>query len=818
MGQPSSNLPPSSVKQLIKQWEAAASTPPPKVEGKTSNGHSVHSHSTTTGEKTGEVAKETIPTQEKGSPPSDYQATWAKIRQGKVPPPPSEGLESSKQTTPWTKTGRSNEAQTPLAAQHRNTGDVSAQVGSLWQQSHASVKKPLQPPEAKPTPVDPEKQKQMEQLKNQLDRFSAATKLLQINPKRKIVVGKDGMFDIAKRRFGITWGRSEGTKEMIASLKQMETTARSSNSPELLSQYITTLKDLRATTWGKKIERNSEIKNEFNRLSASINDSFKANTQPRISSAINVAVTSTNRTELTNAIKALTATRNLPQLTTEQKAEIDAALSTATTSLNRIPPENMAAMLIGQDTHTEGRDLMLASAGVLIKAEKFVQPLQEALGQVKLLYANEETKGEAIKAMQSLTQAAIKLATLPDAKLDAQSDDTSLRDVLSEIRNSSMLDENPKIRQNAQALNILLTYDRKSISNLEPLKQALKDQNKPQAFAETVLLAFLSHGELERPIDPSNPDSRTVRQEMMTVRNWANQQLEYQDTVAVFDLLMAANAERIDNTPLVSTLAPNAYKMEETLQNIGSGVSPSERKELVRALRDDMRNQFGSAIKATGTKEFEGLAWSKADKSGAPKLVEGFAIFNKTSETISTSIVNAKSQAEAQNLINFYIDLLDSCIEDKNYGAAMAIFAAFNNSAIARIPTVKAMHDYAAANPESQKNGIERATRILSNQGSYKILREEMETATKAHEKPIPYTGVLLTDLTFMTDGNPDTIDGKINLDKTKLLSKVVTKFVQSRDALVISPQRKTDFFEQTPLGEEEIYKKSLALFPRKGS
>lgn len=813
MSQPSSNLPPPSVKELIKQWESV-STPPPKVAGKTSNGHSVQSHSTKTGEKTGEIAKETIPTQEKPGQPADYQKLTAKVKPDISADKQAET--NSAQTMAWSKTGRSKEAQAPMAAKHRNTGDVSTQVGSLWRQSHAFVQRPLQPLPVE-TPVDPQKKEQMDKLKGQLDRFSAATKLLQRNPKQKIVLGKDGMFDIAKRRFGITWGRSQGTKAMISSLKEMEVAARNSNSPELLSQYITTLKDLRNTSWGKKIERNKEIKSEFNRLSESINNSFQLNSQPRIVSAVQIAKNSTDRAELTGAVKTLTATRNLPQLTTEQKVEIDAALSAATSSLNRIPSDNMPAMLMGQDAHAEGRELLLASAGVLIKAEKFVKPLQDSLAQIDLLNANGETKEEATKAMQSLTQAALKLATLPDAKLDTKLDGTSLRDILNEIRDNTMLDINPTIRQNAQALNILLSYDRKNTSDLEPFKTALKNENKPQAFAETVLLAFLSHGELEKPIDPSNPDSRTVRQEMMTIRNWANHLPEYQDSVAVFDLLMAANAERIDNTPLVTTQAPNAYKMADALQNIGSGITSSEKKDLLRALTADMRNQFGSAIKATGIKEFEGLAWSK-DKSMSPKLTEGTAIFNNTAETIATNIVNAKSQAEAQNLINFYNDLLESCIEDKNYGASMAIFAAFNNSAISRIPTVKAMHDQAAANPESKKNGIEKATRILSNQGSYKVLREEIDAASKAHEKPIPFTGVLLTDLTFMTDGNPDTIEGNFNLDKTKLLSKAVAKFAQVRDALVISPQRKTDFFEQKPLNEEDTYKKSLALFPRKTS
>ena len=44
----------------------------------------------------------------------------------------------------------------------------------------------------------------------------------------------------------------------------------------------------------------------------------------------------------------------------------------------------------------------------------------------------------------------------------------------------------------------------------------------------------------------------------------------------------------------------------------------------------------------------------------------------------------------------------------------------------------------------------------------------------EAREKSaIPYLGVYLTDLTFIDEGNPDVLDGKINLSKRELCYKV---------------------------------------------
>jgi hypothetical protein len=101
---------------------------------------------------------------------------------------------------------------------------------------------------------------------------------------------------------------------------------------------------------------------------------------------------------------------------------------------------------------------------------------------------------------------------------------------------------------------------------------------------------------------------------------------------------------------------------------------------------------------------------------------------------------------------------------------------------------------------------MEELTELMSMQGSYCAYREELK---RAQQNPpcIPYMyvlyacveetlsfcillryiddrGVCLSDLTFIDDGNPDTIDNLINWTKCKMIYKA-TKSIQELTQVV---------------------------------
>ena len=63
--------------------------------------------------------------------------------------------------------------------------------------------------------------------------------------------------------------------------------------------------------------------------------------------------------------------------------------------------------------------------------------------------------------------------------------------------------------------------------------------------------------------------------------------------------------------------------------------------------------------------------------------------------------------------------------------------------------------------------------RLHGLQGAFKDYRAALH---KAKPPSLPYLGMYLTDLTFIDDGNPDTVDGKINWNKRELTYRVLSE------------------------------------------
>lgn len=89
----------------------------------------------------------------------------------------------------------------------------------------------------------------------------------------------------------------------------------------------------------------------------------------------------------------------------------------------------------------------------------------------------------------------------------------------------------------------------------------------------------------------------------------------------------------------------------------------------------------------------------------------------------------------------------------------------------------------------------------MSSANSFKIYRELLKTR---HPPLIPFLGIILSDLTFTEDGNPNnTPEGLINWGKRTLLSAVLTKFKYL--------QSKCNYdFEETPMKDWYFF---LSLF-----
>eukprot|EP00010_Vexillifera_abyssalis_P003031 CAMPEP_0201555756 /NCGR_PEP_ID=MMETSP0173_2-20130828/51115_1 /ASSEMBLY_ACC=CAM_ASM_000268 /TAXON_ID=218659 /ORGANISM="Vexillifera sp., Strain DIVA3 564/2" /LENGTH=275 /DNA_ID=CAMNT_0047967705 /DNA_START=86 /DNA_END=910 /DNA_ORIENTATION=- len=162
-------------------------------------------------------------------------------------------------------------------------------------------------------------------------------------------------------------------------------------------------------------------------------------------------------------------------------------------------------------------------------------------------------------------------------------------------------------------------------------------------------------------------------------------------------------------------------------------------------------------------------AWSKA-KHLAPNLLGMIENFNRLSRIASTLVC---SEPKLKQRVKVYAKLVEiaSCfLELNNYDGAMAIISGLANSAVNRLKFTK------DALPQKVVTEQQRIKELFDSTGSYKTYRAHISAATPPC---IPFVGVYLTDLTFIEDGNQNTIDNMINVYKRSLVYEVVSQILQ---------------------------------------
>merc|ERR1739848_607188 len=103
----------------------------------------------------------------------------------------------------------------------------------------------------------------------------------------------------------------------------------------------------------------------------------------------------------------------------------------------------------------------------------------------------------------------------------------------------------------------------------------------------------------------------------------------------------------------------------------------------------------------------------------------------------------------------------------------------------------------------------------MNPQSSFKAYREALRQASGS---TIPYVGTYLTDLVFICEGNPATVRGLINVDRLRMVHKVIQEvlmFQQLEYALVPIEPVCTLLTHPPHISEDALYALSLAREPR---
>lgn len=196
-------------------------------------------------------------------------------------------------------------------------------------------------------------------------------------------------------------------------------------------------------------------------------------------------------------------------------------------------------------------------------------------------------------------------------------------------------------------------------------------------------------------------------------------------------------------------------------------------------------------------------------KSRCPNMTKMIERFNFISNWVAYMIVSRKMLADRINCVSKFIEIAVCLRELNNFNGLLSIIGGLNNSAVHRL---KKTREGVPANLQQQ---FEELCAVMKSANSYKSYREVLHSICPP---VVPYVGIYLQDLTFINDGNPNTIEGLINFRKRELIYRVIEEFQQYQQVSYTIPldlNLKTYFASMLKTSEDKLFELSYQAEPK---
>eukprot|EP01104_Vermistella_antarctica_P002641 TRINITY_DN12854_c0_g1_i1.p1 TRINITY_DN12854_c0_g1~~TRINITY_DN12854_c0_g1_i1.p1 ORF type:complete len:1121 (+),score=328.85 TRINITY_DN12854_c0_g1_i1:409-3771(+) len=203
------------------------------------------------------------------------------------------------------------------------------------------------------------------------------------------------------------------------------------------------------------------------------------------------------------------------------------------------------------------------------------------------------------------------------------------------------------------------------------------------------------------------------------------------------------------------------------------------------------------------------LSWTKDAQHQSPNVRALLERLNHLSFWIPTAILVQEKVKDRALMIEKLITIMKHLREMNNYCTLMGFVAGLNISSVRRLKHTHAMVDTKLIAL------FESFEKLMAPASSFKAFRAAFG---KSKLPAIPYLGVFLTDLTFIEEGNPDRIDGKINFKKSKLTYKVIQQqeeYQKHGYKFIKLEPISTILLEMPHCDEKELHEISLMREPR---
>lgn len=220
---------------------------------------------------------------------------------------------------------------------------------------------------------------------------------------------------------------------------------------------------------------------------------------------------------------------------------------------------------------------------------------------------------------------------------------------------------------------------------------------------------------------------------------------------------------------------------------------------------------INTALRFRQFQPYDFVHWQNI-KTRSPFIMNRINHFNALSSFVSGTILSEPDLKKRIALLDYFIQTTAELRTLRNFESIIAIRSGLNNSAVFRLKKT-----WAGLSSKSLAISQSLATETASEK-SYAELRRI------AAEGPcLPPLTIILTDLTFIEDGNVETLYGEpllLNLYKYSLLYSLLSKFFKLFEKYKIDGLMKLDwdhFFlnVSSSTSDQDQYTQSLAIEPR---
>eukprot|EP01132_Coremiostelium_polycephalum_P006602 gene6602-8171_t len=240
------------------------------------------------------------------------------------------------------------------------------------------------------------------------------------------------------------------------------------------------------------------------------------------------------------------------------------------------------------------------------------------------------------------------------------------------------------------------------------------------------------------------------------------------------------SSSTLDSTHLE---VPSSSASNFDFSTIGSGIGGAGRprsmtwsaSDLFFSIMDAPAKEIAKALTAVDysificieTQEFMNGAWGKPNmKSKAPNITKMISRFNEISMNVIQSILNEEKLKDRCKVMARFIKIAKHLHQLRNYNSLMAIYAGISHSSIIRLKWTRKIL------PKTHQKTLQDLEKLMESDENFKNYRNELKTITTPC---IPFLGLVLSDMTFIQDGNPDFIgvdvnSWNINVTKLKLI------------------------------------------------